>query len=74
MIEVIALIILLKGDILTLTELEVFSDMDSCTKFAKREYPIVMERGKSGIGCAVYKQDGSMEMKLSGGVMKWRKP
>ena len=73
MVEVIALIVLLKGDVLTLTELEAFSDMASCTTFARREYPIVMDKGNSGIGCAVYRHDGSMEMKLIG-VMKWRKP
>ena len=74
MIEVVALLILLQGDVLTLTELERFIDMKSCTEFAKMEYPVVIAAGNSGVGCAVYKDDGSLEMKLSGGVMKWRKP
>ena len=74
MIEVVALLISLKGDVLTLVELERFTDLESCISFAKMEYPAVIAAGNSGVGCAVYKDDGSLEMKLSGGVMKWRKP
>jgi hypothetical protein len=73
MSEVMALLIMLKGDVLTLTELEKFSDMESCAKFAKAEYPAALAVGNSGIGCASYKYDGQLEMKLIG-VMKWRKP
>ena len=73
MTEVMALLIMLKGDVLTLTELEKFSDLESCARFAKMEYPVVISNGNSGIGCAVYRHDGSMEMKLVG-TMKWRKP
>ena len=73
MIEVVALLIMLKGDVLTLSELERFNDMASCATFAKMEYPAAVDRGSSGIGCATYKNDGSLEMKLIG-VMKWRKP
>lgn len=73
MIEVVALLIILKGDVLTLTEMEKFPNMESCAGFARMEYQVVIDMGHSGIGCAIYKDDGSLEMKLIG-VMKWRKP
>lgn len=71
MTEVIAILILLKGDMMFLMELEKFPTMESCREFAKMEYSAVVGIGHSGVGCAIKNADGTFEMKMVGKI-KWR--
>lgn len=63
---VIAVLLSVAGDVVTIAELEHFSDAASCHAYAARELPRYQRIGAAGIGCAERTQARVVTMKFFG--------